>query len=83
MLTKVIATKKVIKLVVNGKKHTLETGANETLAGVLREKLGLTGTKIGCNQGGVWGMYRFNRWRGYHILSDFSYRVRRQGNLNH
>ena len=48
---KVIATKTVIKLVVNGKEHTLETGANETLAEVLRERLNLTGTKIGCNRG--------------------------------
>ncbi len=46
-----IATKKTIRLVVNGKEHTLEVGNNETLVEVLREKLGLTGTKIGCNQG--------------------------------
>ena len=47
----VIATKKAIKLLVNGKEHALETGVNETLAEVLRENLGLTGTKIGCNRG--------------------------------
>ena len=47
----VVATKKTVKLVVNGKEHTLKVGANETLAEVLREKLGLAGTKIGCNQG--------------------------------
>ena len=47
----VVATKKTIKLVVNGKGHTLEIGANETLVEVLREKLGLTGAKIGCNRG--------------------------------
>ena len=46
-----VATKKTIKLKVNGKEHTLEVGANETLVEVLREKLGLTGTKIGCNRG--------------------------------
>lgn len=46
-----ITTKKAIKLAVNAKEHTLEVGANETLAEVLRERLGLTGTKIGCNQG--------------------------------
>jgi len=46
-----VATKKVIKLKVNGKEHTLEIGANETLLDVLRERLRLTGAKIGCNRG--------------------------------
>jgi carbon-monoxide dehydrogenase small subunit len=46
-----VATKKTMKLVVNGKAYTLEVGANETLVEVLRERLGLTGTKIGCNRG--------------------------------
>ena len=46
-----IATKKTIKLKVNRKEHTLEVGANETLVEVLRERLRLTGTKIGCNRG--------------------------------
>ena len=47
----VVATKKTIKLKVNEKEHTLEVGANETLVEVLRERLRLTGTKIGCNRG--------------------------------
>ena len=47
----VMATKKAIKLVVNGKEHVLEVGANETLVEVLRERLRLTGAKIGCNRG--------------------------------
>jgi len=47
----VITAKKTIKLVVNGKEHTLEVGTNETLVEVLRERLRLTGTKIGCNRG--------------------------------
>ena len=46
-----VATKKVIKLKVNGKEHTLEVSANETLVEVLRERLRLTGAKIGCNRG--------------------------------
>jgi len=47
----VVATKKIAKLVVNGKEHALEVGTNETLVEVLRERLRLTGTKIGCNRG--------------------------------
>ena len=42
----VIATKKAIKLLVNGKEHALETGVNETLAEVLRENLERTGAKL-------------------------------------
>ena len=43
--------RKTVKLRVNGQEHDLRVGANETLADVLRERLGLTGTKIGCNRG--------------------------------
>ncbi len=43
--------KKTINLLVNGKNYVLDVGVNETLAEVLRERLGLTGTKIGCNRG--------------------------------
>lgn len=42
---------KTIKLFVNGKEFLLDVDTNDTLVEVLREKLGLTGTKIGCNQG--------------------------------
>jgi carbon-monoxide dehydrogenase small subunit len=40
-----------VKLLVNGKEHILEVGANETLLEILRERLRLTGSKIGCNRG--------------------------------
>ncbi len=40
-----------IKLQVNNKQHELLIDEHETLAHVLREKIGLTGTKIGCEQG--------------------------------
>jgi len=42
---------KVIKIQVNNKQHELLIDEHETLANVLREKVGLTGTKIGCEQG--------------------------------
>jgi aldehyde oxidoreductase len=38
-------------LVVNGVKQTLIVDPEASLAGVLREQLGLTGTKVGCGQG--------------------------------
>lgn len=39
-----------ITLTVNGKTYTLEAIPGETLASLLRERLRLTGTKIGCNE---------------------------------
>lgn len=41
----------VVSLKVNGKKYRLEVEHRETLAEVLRDQLGFTGTKIGCNRG--------------------------------
>ncbi len=40
-----------ITLVVNGKKHALTASPQRTLLDVLREDLGLTGTKQGCGEG--------------------------------
>ena len=39
-----------LSLTVNGVPHTLDVPANRFLAEVLRYDLGLTGTKIGCNE---------------------------------
>jgi carbon-monoxide dehydrogenase small subunit len=43
--------KKTIHLIVNGEKKVLTIDVQQTLLEVLREDLGLTGTKKGCNQG--------------------------------
>ena len=43
--------KKTITLTVNGRKVSLEVGANETLLDVLRDKLDLTGAKRVCDRG--------------------------------
>jgi len=42
---------RVIALVVNGDRHEVAVEPWRSLAEVLREDLGLTGTKIGCNHG--------------------------------
>lgn len=44
-------TSKTVTLSVNQSRHALDLGVNETLLEVLRERLDLTGAKIGCNQG--------------------------------
>ena len=39
------------EIVVNGVVHKVVVNAEDTLATVIRENLGLTGTKVGCNEG--------------------------------
>ena len=43
--------KETIELTVNGDRYEVAVDPWRSLAEVLREQLGLTGTKIGCNQG--------------------------------
>ena len=45
------ASKAEVRLVVNGTRHKLDLDTRQSLLDVLREDLGLTGTKKGCNQG--------------------------------
>jgi carbon-monoxide dehydrogenase small subunit len=40
-----------LTMTVNGQQATLEVEADELLVDALRDRLGLTGTKIGCNEG--------------------------------
>ena len=42
---------KKINFTVNNRTHELSVEPNQTLVEVLRQHLGLTGTKVGCNQG--------------------------------
>ena len=43
--------KKSVTFKVNGKEVSVEVAPGEMLVDVLREKLGLTGTKVGCREG--------------------------------
>jgi aerobic-type carbon monoxide dehydrogenase small subunit (CoxS/CutS family) len=40
-----------LELTVNGERHTLDAPVGLSLAQLLRERLGFTGTKIACNEG--------------------------------
>jgi aerobic-type carbon monoxide dehydrogenase small subunit (CoxS/CutS family) len=40
-----------LRLIVNGEEHALDAPIGVSLAGVLRERIGLIGTKIACNEG--------------------------------
>jgi carbon-monoxide dehydrogenase small subunit len=42
---------KTIKIKVNGEEHILDVEPNKTLLDILRNQLGLTGTKYGCGTG--------------------------------
>lgn len=44
-------TKRIIRMVINGKDREIEVRPNELLVDLLRERLGLTGTKTGCEAG--------------------------------
>ncbi len=44
-------TRRSVVLTVNGKKNAVELAPHRSLLDVLREELGLTGTKKGCNAG--------------------------------
>jgi len=41
----------LLEMTLNGKPVSVEIAPSDLLAGVLRDRLGLTGTKIGCNEG--------------------------------
>ena len=41
----------MLELSVNGQRHALDAPVGASLAQVLRDELGLTGTKIACNEG--------------------------------
>ncbi len=40
-----------VRLTINGEEHVLDAAVGTSLASVLRDRLGLTGTKIACNEG--------------------------------
>lgn len=44
-------TNRLITLTINGKEATVEVSPGTMLVDVLRDKLGLTGTKVGCREG--------------------------------
>lgn len=46
-----VGMRKMLNLKVNGKNYRVEVEHRQTLAEVLRDSLGLTGTKIGCDRG--------------------------------
>jgi carbon-monoxide dehydrogenase small subunit len=68
----------LIRLTVNGDAHELAVAANAALVDVLREELGLTGTKRGCTSGSC-GVCTVNDDRGQAVLSCLTLAVEWDG----
>jgi aerobic-type carbon monoxide dehydrogenase small subunit (CoxS/CutS family) len=41
----------VVELTVNGRRHRVDAPVGRSLADILRDEIGLTGTKVACNEG--------------------------------
>jgi carbon-monoxide dehydrogenase small subunit len=70
--------KTFITLTVNGDRHELPVAPNTTLVEVIREQLGLTGTKRGCTSGSC-GVCTVNDDAGQAILSCLTLAVEWHG----
>ena len=67
---------RMMSLSVNGKTHRIDAAANETLADTLRYRLGLTGTKIGCNQAECGACTVMANGRTIYSCSTLTHRMR-------
>jgi hypothetical protein len=56
------------KLSINGQVRTVAAPDDTPLLWVLRDELGLTGTKYGCGVGRLRGLHRAGRRRGHEIV---------------
>ena len=63
-----MAERRVIKLTVNGDEHELLVSCQQTLLDIIRDEVGLTGTKEGCTTGSC-GVCTINNAAGEAVLS--------------
>jgi len=71
-------TKTFIRLTVNGDAHEVAVAPNQALIEVIRDELGLTGTKRGCTSGSC-GVCTINTDRGEAVLSCLTLAVEWDG----
>ena len=67
---------RLITLKINGKQRRVDVAPNETLAHTIRYKLGLTGTKIGCNRAECGACTVIVDGRDIYSCSTLTHRVR-------
>jgi aerobic-type carbon monoxide dehydrogenase small subunit (CoxS/CutS family) len=70
------AVERMVSMSVNGRTHRLDVPPNETLATTLRYRLGLTGTKIGCNQAECGACTVMSDGTSIYSCSTLTHRVR-------
>ena len=66
------------KLTVNGQPHTVDVPEGTPLLWVLRDVIGLRGTKYGCGIGPVRLLHRASGWRGRALLHHRPSRTQRE-----
>lgn len=72
------AVERLITLNVNGRKRNVDVAPNETLAHTLRYRLGLIGTKIGCNRAECGACTVMSGDTAIYSCSTLTHRVRHQ-----
>lgn len=72
------AVERLITLNVNGRKRNVDVAPNETLAHTLRYRLGLIGTKIGCNRAECGACTVMSGDTAIYSCSTLTHRVRQQ-----
>jgi aerobic-type carbon monoxide dehydrogenase small subunit (CoxS/CutS family) len=76
------AVERIITLNINGRKKQVDAAPNETLAYTLRYRLGLTGTKIGCNRAECGACTVLLNGNTAYSCSTLTHRVRNQDVLS-
>ena len=69
-LPEIMIESKDISFIVNGSERSVSVEPRETLLDALRDKMGLTGPKKGCNEVCVWRMYSSARRKAHLFLYD-------------
>lgn len=69
---------RLISLNINGRKRRVDVAPNETLAHTIRYKLGMTGTKIGCNRAECGACTVISSGQTIYSCSTLTHRVRDQ-----
>ena len=62
---------------VNGSTHSVDVDGDTPLLWVLRDVLGMTGTKFGCEHSALWRVHRACRWSPYPFLYHLHRQCRR------
>ncbi len=71
----------MVELTINGEVHEVDVPSNMPLLWVLRDVLGMTGTKFGCGIASVWRMHRARRGEARALVSVAGERSQRPAHV--